>query len=145
MEKIRVLEIAAREEMRTAGGDKSRKASVMSKVVRMPSVPNRESRAEALLRGEEQHPLPGFKLQKPPRRYLVIESDDSGTQLEAHQSDSLPEIAKLLESSNCNADITEIHDLDTGDILKPDFERVYRVPRIYRRNIIAYQSPSDNR
>jgi hypothetical protein len=143
MEKVRVLEITARKKMRVATCGKSRKGSATAKVFRMPNVSNRESRAEALLTGEDEVPIPGFKLQRPPRRYLVIESDESGTLLEAHQSDSLPEIAKLLESSSCNADITEIHDLDTGDILKPDFERVYRVPRIYRRNIIAYQSPPD--
>lgn len=115
----------------------------MAKVFRMPNVLNRESRAEALLASDRESATPGLTLQRPPCRYLVIESDESGALLEAHQSDSLSEIARLLESSSCNADITEIHDLDTGDILKPDFERTYRVPRIYRRNIIAYQSIPD--
>jgi hypothetical protein len=117
----------------------------MAKVFRMPNVPNRESRAEALLTGEEQPPIQGFTLQKFPRRYLAIESDEFGVQLSAHQADSLQEIARLLESNPCNADISEIHDLDTGDILKPDFERIYRVPRIYRGHIMAYQSqPEDD-
>ena len=144
MEEIRVLEITARKKMRAAACDKSRKGSAMAKVFRMPNIPNRESRAEALLTCEGELTIQGLTLHKPPRRYLVIESDESGMQLDAHQSDSLPEIAKLLEASTCNADITEIHDLDTGDVLKPDFERIYRVPRIYRRNIIAYQSPPDS-
>ena len=65
--------------------------------------------------------------------------------LKAHQADSLREIAKLLESGNCEAEITEIHDLDTGEILRPYFERIYRVPRIYRGDMIAYQSPPDAR
>ena len=109
-----------------------------------PNVPSRESRAEALRSSEELFSIPEFTLQKPPRRYLVVEWDEFGTLLEAYQAYSLPEIARLLESCTCGADITEILDLDTGEILRPDFERVYRVPRIYRGHIIAYQSASDN-
>jgi hypothetical protein len=107
----------------------------------MPSAPGRLERAEALLMEEDRALISGFALEKPPARYLAIESDEFGMALQARQADSLREIATLLESSNCEADITEIHDLDTGEILRPHFERIYRVPRIYRGDMIAYQSP----
>lgn len=106
------------------------------------NVPSRESRAYVLRENEALFSIPEFTLEKPPRRYLVLEWDEFGIQLEAYQADSLPEIARLLEASTSEADITEILDLDTGEILRPDFERIYRVPRIYRGHNIAYQSPS---
>jgi hypothetical protein len=108
------------------------------------NVLSRESCAVALRSSEELFSIPEFTLENPPRRYVVIEWDEFGTQLEAYQADSLSEIARLLESSTCGADITEILDLDTSEILRPDFERVYHVPRIYRGDIVAYQALSDN-
>jgi hypothetical protein len=122
-----------------------RKSSTQAEIFQMPNSPDRLERAEALLTEEDRSPIPGFALDEPPTRYLVIESDEFGMPLKAHQADSLREIAKLLESGNCEAEITEIHDLDTGEILRPYFERIYRVPRIYRGDMIAYQSPPDAR
>lgn len=146
MEKVRVLEVTALKKRSAAACGKSRKGSAMGKVFRMPNVPNRESRAEAILADEDHFPLPGFILQRPPRRYLVIEMDEFGEPLGAYQAGTLPEIAKLLESTadTTEARIVEIHDLDTGDTLRPDYERIYRVPRIYRGRFIAYQAPPDD-
>jgi hypothetical protein len=146
MEKIRVLEITARKKMRVATCAKSREGTAVAKVFRMPNIPNRESRVEALLTDEDYFPIPGFILQRPPRRYLIIEMDEFGGPVGAYQAGTLPEIAKLLESAadTTEARIVEIHDLDTGDLLRPDYERVYRVPRIYRGHFIVYQSPSQD-
>lgn len=137
MGKITVLPNIRR---KNAGQMESRKCVAHAEIFHMPNSPDRLARAESLLTEEERPPIPGFALDEPPTRYLVIESDEFGMPLQAHQSDSLKEIARFLETSNCEADVAEIHDLDTGEILRPHFERIYRVPRIYRGDIIAYQS-----
>ena len=146
MEIIKVMEITARKKVRAAECAK-RNGSAIAKVFRMPNIPNRESRAEMLLTDENQVPIPGFILQRPFRRYLVIEMDEFGCPLGAYHAGTLPEIAKVLESA---ADTTEASDRrDTRSrqrrrLLTPEFhERVYRVPRIYRGRFIAYQSPPD--
>jgi len=140
MRKVAVLQGTRRKNLRPS---KAREGDAPVRVFRMPSAPGRLERAKELLAELEGTPIPGFVLEKPPARYLVIESEEFGVPLRAHQADSLRKIAEFLESGSCEADITEIHDLDTGEILRPYFQRVYRVPRIYRGEIIAYQSTPD--
>ena len=76
-------------------------------------------------------------------RRLATETDEAGDIVEAQQADTLKEIAKLLERSKVQGTDTEIHDLDSGDIMRPDFRRIYRVSRIYFDEMIVYQSPDE--
>lgn len=104
----------------------------------------RKDRAEALTEHTESEQMDGFVLHVPPFRYLAIETDEVGEVVEVQQADTLKEIAGLLEKSEVQGSNTEIHDLDSGDIMRPDFERIYLVSRIYLDEMIVYQA-SDKR
>ena len=84
--------------------------------------------------------MEGFVLHAPPFRYLATETEEDGSIIEAHQADTIPEIVQALEQSEAQGTDTEINDLETGEVLRPDFERIYRVTRVYRGDTVVYQA-----
>jgi len=104
----------------------------------------RATRARAFLLQCDESSVSRIRLYDPPVRFLAVELDDLGQVEEAHQSETLKEMVELLEASRTIGTDTEIYDLDTEDVLRPDFERYCVVRRIYVGDHVAYQS-SNNR
>jgi hypothetical protein len=105
----------------------------------------RSERAKVVFTGEDKYLTSEFVLQDPPLRYMSTETDEVGIIVQIEQADTLHQMAKLLERSDGQGTDTEIHDLDTGDVLRPDFEKIFRIPRIYMGDMIAYQSAAEIR
>jgi hypothetical protein len=89
-------------------------------------------RVAALLKLKTEHDMSGFDFYDPPLRFISIETDEFGDGVELNQAETISEIVEILERSEVFAADTEIYDLDSGEVLRPDFERIYRIPRIYR-------------
>ena len=103
----------------------------------------RATRAVALIMRGNECMVEGFVLHEPPFRYLATETEEFGDVVEAHQAETVAEIVVFLEASKIRGTDTEIHDLDTGDVLRPDFEHFYRIPRIYRENTVVFCSTGE--
>jgi hypothetical protein len=98
---------------------------------------NASNRAQKLTEVREEFELESFTTQSPPPRFISIDTDEFGTAEEIHQADSLSVIASHFDGSQISSAATWIVDLDTGEVLRPDFGRPYRVLHMYRGGVIV--------